>query len=368
MAEGVLGLIVTSGESSPLHGLGVASARALTPFAAQYRLLDFALATTANSGVRQVSLVSVADTGSARFPRILAACQRAVNAFEPEWLVVLGGDHILQVDIRPALDAMREGEADVSLLALPLRPDERHGHPTLTAVDGTELSWSGDFVVRTAVLPRLLRAFERPDTSNGHTDRTLRETVGVLVYDVARPRTSGPRLYWHDPASLEAYYASQMDLCTPEPALDLYDPSWPIRSVTSGLPPAKVTSDAACSHMGQAVNSLLADGCVIRGGAVIRSVVGPATVVETGAEIEDSILLDGCRIGKGAHVRRAVVGPGVVIADGEDVGYEEPVRPHSLRLPSGLTLLPRPEPWVGSEWEREHAPLGGTGERGVATG
>jgi glucose-1-phosphate adenylyltransferase len=342
MAEGVLGLIVTSGETSPLQGLGIAGARALTPFAAQYRLLDFALATTANSGIRQVSLVSVPDTGAARFPRVLAACQRASTTFEPEWVVVLGADHILQLDVRPALQALHDTNTDVSLLALPLRPDERLGHPAVHTDDGLELSWGGDFVVRAAALPALLRAFERPHSGNGHTTGTLRDTVPVLVYDVSHPRGAGPRLYWHDPASLETYYASQMDLCTPEPALDLYDPSWPIRSVTSGLPPAKVTSDPAYGHMGQAVNSLLADGCVIRGGAVIRSLVGPSCVVEAGAEIEDSILLDGCRVGRGAHVRRAVVGPGVVVGDNEDVGYDEPLRPHALRLPSGLTLLPVP--------------------------
>ena len=196
--------------------------------------------------------------------------------------------------------------------------------------------------MRATALPRLLRAFERPGTSNGHTATTLCETVPVLVYDVARPNEHGPRLYWQDLASLEAYYISQMDLCTPEPALDLYDPSWPIRSVTAGLPPAKVTSDPSFGHRGQAVNSLLADGSVIRGGAVIRSVVGPSCVVEAGAEIEDSILLDGARIGRGAHIRRAVVGPGVVVAENEDVGYDEPLRPHAHRLPSGLTLLPAP--------------------------
>lgn len=341
MAEGVLGLIVTGGETSPLAGLGITGARALTPFAAQYRLLDFALATTANSDIRQVSLASVPDLRASRFPRILAACQRAAHAFEPEWLVVLGGDHILQIDVRPALAELDSAEADVALLALPLRPDERNAHPTVMT-DGVELCWGGDFIVRAAALPGLLRVFERAGSGNGHTVATLRETASVLVYDVARPQESGPRLYWHEPASLETYYASQMDLCTPEPALDLYDPSWPIRSVTSGLPPAKVSSDLACGHMGQAVNSLLADGSVIRGGAVIRSVVGPSCIVEAGAEIEDSILLDGCRVGRGAHVRRAVVGPGVVVGDGEDVGYDEPLRQHALRLPSGLTLVPSP--------------------------
>jgi len=333
---------VSGGETSPLQGLGIARTRALTPFAAQYRLLDFALATTANSGIRQVSLVSVPDTGAARFPRILAACHRAARTFEPEWLVVLGGGHILQMDVRPVLDALQATDADVSLLALPLRPEDRTAYPRVTDAEGLDLSWTGDFIVRAEALPALLRAFERPGTSNGHTADTLAETVPLLVFDVARPHGAGPRLYWHDLASLESYYASQMDLCTPEPALDLYDPSWPIRSVTAGLPPAKVTSDPSCGHMGQAVNSLLADGCVIRGGAVIRSVVGPSCVVEAGAEIEDSILLDGCRVGRGAHIRRAVVGPGVVVADGEDVGYDEPLREHAHRLPSGLTLIPAP--------------------------
>ncbi|HXJ35773.1 MAG TPA: hypothetical protein VMS22_17215 [Candidatus Eisenbacteria bacterium] len=342
MAEGVLGLIVTGGESSPLAGLGVAGARALTPFAAQYRLLDFALATTANSGIRQVSLASIPDTGASHFPRVLAACQRAAVTFEPEWVVVLAADHILQVDLRPLLQAQHYLDADVALLALALRPDERATHPVVTTADGTELSWGGDFVVRASVLPRLLRAFERPGSGNGRTVATLGEAVHLLVYDAALGTGSGPRLYWHEPSTLETYYASQMELCTPEPALDLYDARWPIRSVTSGLPPAKVSSDSACGHMGQAVNSLLADGCVIRGGAVIRSVVGPSCIVEAGAEIEDSVLLDGCRIGRGAQVRRAIIGPGVVVAESEEVGYDEPLRPHALRLPSGLTLLPSP--------------------------
>lgn len=348
MAEGVLGLIVTGGETSPLAGLGVAGARALTPFAAQYRLLDFALATATNSGIRQVSLASVPDVGAGRFPRVLAACQRAAATFEPEWLAVLAADHILQVDLRPVLMAQQAAEADIALIGFPSRGDERRVHPLVATVDGAELSWAGDFVVRADALPSLLRAFERPDTSNGHTIATLGAAARMLVYDAAQPVESGPRPYWHEPSTLETYYASQMELCTPEPTLDLYDPAWPIRSVTTGLPPAKVSSDAACGHMGQAVNSLLADGCVIRGGAAIRSVVGPSCVVEAGAEIEDSILLDGARVGRGARVRRALIGPGVVVAEGEEIGYDEPLRAHAHRLPSGLTLVPAAGTSIGS--------------------
>ena len=77
---------------------------------------------------------------------------------------------------------------------------------------------------------------------------------------------------------------------------------------TAGLPPAKVVSGEA-SHAGQALDALLGDGAVIRGGSVIRSVVGRSVLVEVGAEIEDSLLLDGCRVGRCARVRRAVVAP-----------------------------------------------------------
>jgi glucose-1-phosphate adenylyltransferase len=96
----------------------------------------------------------------------------------------------------------------------------------------------------------------------------------------------------------------------------------------------------AASHAGQALDSLLGAGAIIRGGSVIRSVVGRGVVVEVGAEIEDSLLLDGCRVGRGARVRRAVVGAGAVIGDGDEIGYdEEATSVVTRRLRSGLTLV-----------------------------
>src|SRR5262245_13686657 len=124
MVEGTVGLIITDRDTSPLAELGVAEPRALTPFAGQYRIVDFAIPTSTNSGIRQVSLACVADRGASRFPRVLAACQRAAGQFEPEWLAVLHGDHILQTDLRPALRALAEQRADMALLALALSEDE----------------------------------------------------------------------------------------------------------------------------------------------------------------------------------------------------------------------------------------------------
>ena len=81
---------------------------------------------------------------------------------------------------------------------------------------------------------------------------------------------------------------------------------------------------------------------MICGGVVVSSVLGHAVVVESGAEVEDSVLLEGCRIGRGALVRRALVGPGAVVADGQMIGYgAAPSAPGRL-APSGLTVVVAP--------------------------
>jgi glucose-1-phosphate adenylyltransferase len=161
----------------------------------------------------------------------------------------------------------------------------------------------------------------------------------VVAHDLLVARPSERRPYWHEPSSVEAYYGAQMDLCTDCPRLDLYDPGWPVVGASDGLPPAKVTSGES-AHAGQALDSLLGAGAVIRGGSVIRSVVGRGVAVEVGAEIEDSLLLDGCRIGRGARVRRAVVGAGAVVGDGEQIGYDDDGGSAvTERRHSGLTLV-----------------------------
>jgi glucose-1-phosphate adenylyltransferase len=137
-----------------------------------------------------------------------------------------------------------------------------------------------------------------------------------------------------------------MNLCTPRPALDLYNAAWPIPPVPSGLAPAKVVADTA-GRAGQALNSLVSDGSVIRGGVVVNTVVGVVghgVVVESGAEVEDSVLLDGCRIGRHARVRRALVGAGAIIRDAEEIGFGTPPPAPACTVASGLTIVPASAP------------------------
>ena len=161
----------------------------------------------------------------------------------------------------------------------------------------------------------------------------------VVARDLATGAAGARRPYWHEPSTVEAYYAAHMELCTDAPGLDLYDPTWPLVGASEGLPPAKVVSGAS-SHAGSGAR------CPSRRGRrhpwrVRHPLRGrPRSAVDVGAEIEDSLLLDGCRIGRCARVRRALVCAGAVIADGEQVGYDdEAAVTTTRRLASGLTLV-----------------------------
>jgi glucose-1-phosphate adenylyltransferase len=364
----MVGVVVRGGTSQPLAPLGVPADMALAPFAARYRLSDFARATLRNSRVRlgtpdaEVPVDRAADPAAAASPtprpgaRLLAGLRTAARLpqSDPDApVVILVADHILDADLRPVLDHHHRAGADLGLLCIVSgggTPDAsllaRGGRARLAGasddtVDALALAWTGDLVVRAGSLPRLLATLEygAPGDDADHI-RVLAQTHHLVLHDLLAARPSERRPYWHEPSSVEAYYGAHMDLCTDSPRLDLYDPGWPVVGTGDGLPPAKVVSGEA-SHAGQALNALLGDGAVIRGGSVIRSVVGRGALVEVGAEIEDSLLLDGCRVGRDARVRRAVIGAGAVVGDGEHIGYDDDPCASAVtqRRPSGLTLV-----------------------------
>jgi ADP-glucose pyrophosphorylase len=213
---------------------------------------------------------------------------------------------------------------------------------------GFALTWAGDLVIGGGALTRLLaRAHAGRVRSDSDLLAPLLKSLHVYAYDVGESRVPGAArgAYWHVPSTLEAYYTAQMHLCTPSPPLDLYNMEWPLCSSVSGLGPAKVVADDA-GRPGQALNTLMADGALIRGGVAINTILGQGVVIESGAEVEDSVLLEGCRIGRGAHVRRALVGAYGVVGEDEQIGFDVPPPAGARDHSSGLTIVPAMEPPV----------------------
>jgi len=395
MERSVIGLIVAGG--APLDILGLPDEAALTPFGGKYRFIDFALATLANSQVataciaapspsralrshllhaaharrrgRHPALVALPGTAArsraGRLVQALAGCRELLRGREPATVVVLLADHILQLDVRQLVRAHRDLAADVTLASLPVPVGEaahrsvlRVGtdqrvhdvqraplHPaTAPGSRGFALGWAGDLVLETEALAAVVESVAA-DAAREDADvlDPLVAGLRVMAYDVLENRLpgrgDGRGAYWHEATSIEAYYDAHMDLCTPRPTLDLYNAAWPVLPVSTGLGPSKVVADAA-GRAGQALNTLVSDGTVIRGGVAINTVLGHGVVIESGAEVEDSVLLDGCRIGRGARVRRAVVGAGAIVPDEARIGYDVPPAPTWRAMSSGLTIIP----------------------------
>ncbi len=126
-----------------------------------------------------------------------------------------------------------------------------------------------------------------------------------------------------------------MDLVSVDPQLNLYDQEWPIRTFQPNLPPPKFVfgSSQDSDRKGVALDSMVCCGCIISGGTVERSVLGPNTRVNSYASIKDSILFDEVNVGRHAQIKRAIIDKGVKVPPGTMIGYD-----HDADRARGFTL------------------------------
>ncbi|HAM41170.1 MAG TPA: glucose-1-phosphate adenylyltransferase [Candidatus Omnitrophica bacterium] len=128
--------------------------------------------------------------------------------------------------------------------------------------------------------------------------------------------------YWRDIGTLDAYYEANMDLMQVSPQFNLYDRAWPIRTYHEQWPPVKtVFADDATGRVGMVLDSLVANGCVISGGRLLRCVLSPDVRINSFAEVTDAILMEHVEVGRYAKIRRAIIDKDVVIPRYAEVGY-----------------------------------------------
>ena len=161
------------------------------------------------------------------------------------------------------------------------------------------------------------------------------------------PSGAGPAVWW-DIGTLDAYYEVSMDLVSVSPTFSLYDRKWPIRSLPRNLPPAKTVfaqdNDTEVLRVGQALDSLVSGGCIISGGRVERSILGPLVRINSYAQVSDSILMDGVTVGRSARIRKAIIDKGVSIPAGITLGYDLEHDARHFRIsPGGVVVVPKGE-------------------------
>jgi glucose-1-phosphate adenylyltransferase len=396
--KSVLTLILAGGRGRRLDPLTRHRSKPSVPFGGTFRIVDFTLANSVNSGLRRICLLTqykatslmrhiatgwnIVSTELGEFiysipPQLrvsdhwylgtVDAVYQNVYTIEqqrPDHVLILSGDHIYKMDYREMLADHIESDADLTLSVIeaPAQEGARFGvvdidergqvtdykekpgdlsrdRPTILANMGIFLFKRQRLVE--AVTRDAKRAGSRHDFGHDVIPELL-EQGGLVV--AHRYRTVGEKqeLYWRDIGTRDAYYDANMDLVSVSPHLSLYDRLWPIRSAPIQAPPAKfVFAGGDSGRVGQAHDSLVSPGAIVSGGQVRGSILGPGVRVGSWARVEDSILMDGVDVGRHAVLRHAIVDKEVVIPPGTQIGVDREADSQRFTVTSsGIVIVP----------------------------
>jgi len=267
---------------------------------------------------------------------------------QPEYVVILAGDHIYKMNYQTMVDFHKQNGADLTVGALRVDLsegdqfgvmqvdesnriigfDEKPKQPKSIPGDPEHCLASMGIYVFTArfLFEQLLQDANRPDSQHDFGKNIIPSIINsqrVFAFPF-RDENRKTDAYWRDVGTLDAYYEANMDLVSIDPLLNLYDDRWPIRSFQPNLPPPKFVfgSRGGEDRMGHAVDSIVCQGSIVSGGVVRRSLLGPSCRVNSFAHVEDSILFEGVDIGRHAQVRRAIIDKGVHIPAGARIGFD----------------------------------------------
>lgn len=346
----ILALILAGGKGGRLGALTKNRAKPVMPFAGVYRLIDFALSNCCHSQISDVWIIeqyqlhSLNEHLSNGRPwdldktygglQILPPNQgrdedqkdeggyaegnadaiyrhrNFIREFNPDILLVLSADHVYKLDFRDVIDWHLEKEADVTMVTTKVPPGESASRFGTVKVDKnglvTDFAYKPDEpesdVVTTEVFvydaPHLLDTLDEL-ASSGKLQDFGHELIPKLV-ESGKAFEFRYEKYWRDVGTIESYWQSNMDLLDEQTDLVLDDPEWTILTFASQRVPAAISDTAEISQ------SLISNGCKIRG-KVVRSILAPGVTVEKGAEVVDSVVLPDAIIKAGAKVSRAII-------------------------------------------------------------
>ena len=352
-------MLLAGGQGSRLYVLTKNVAKPAVPFGGKYRIIDFPLSNCINSGIDTVGVLTQyephvlnAYIGSGQTwdldrlrggVSVLPPYQRGkasewykgtANAiyqnipfiadYDPEYVLILSGDHIYKMDYNKMLRQHKETGADatIAVLDVPLSEASRFGimncKPDGTIYEFEEkpkepkstLASMGIYIFSWKKLRKYLEEDEANSKSSNDFGKDIIPAMLANGEKMVSYRFEG---YWKDVGTIESLWEANMDLLSPNSGLNLSDDSWKIYGRTTGSPPHFTAKGAKVQH------TLLSEGCEIAGN-VSESVLFSDVKVAKNANVEYSILMPGAVVEEGASVRYAIVASGAVIAKGAQVG------------------------------------------------
>lgn len=384
-------MLLAGGQGSRLYALTEDMAKPAVPYGGKYRIIDFALSNCANSGIGTVGVLTqyqplvLHDYIGSGQPwdldklhggvHVLPPYQTSLGAswyegtanaiyqnmsfierYDPEYVIILGGDHIYKMDYSKMLDFHKKKKADctIAVIDVPVEEASRFGIMTCNeedlVVDFTEkpqepkstLASMGIYVFSWDKLKKYLIENENANTGSKDFGKDI---IPNMLQDGQKLYAYAFEGYWKDVGTLDSLWEANMDLINPNIPLDLYDPEWKIYSRNKNMPPQYVGKNAIVE------NSMISEGSLING-TVDFSVIFSGVTIEEGAVVKDSIIMPGSVVKSGAIVEYAIIGEDSVINSNSKIG----IRPelvdnkdewgiavigHNVSISEGTKILPK---------------------------
>lgn len=353
-------MLLAGGQGSRLGSLTKNIAKPAVPFGGKYRIIDFSLSNCANSGIDTVGVLTqykplllnsyigvgsawdldringgvfvlppyVTEKGGKWYQGTASAIYENIyfiNQYDPDYVLVISGDHIYKMDYSLMLKYHKEKNADATIAVLEVPWEEANRFGIMEAnADGkiaefkekpanpkSNLASMGIYIFKWPVL----RKFLEEDMEDPNSDNDFGKNVIPKMLDRAKAMYAYPfRGYWKDVGTIDSYYNANMDLLNENPELDLFDTKHKIYSNNHTLPPHYIGPKAKVK------NCLIPDGCTILG-EVENSVLFYGTFIGEGAKVKDSIILPNAQIGPNSRVKKTIVGEYTIIGSDCHIGY-----------------------------------------------
>ena len=376
----VIAMLLAGGQGSRLGLLTRVMAKPAVPFGGRYRIIDFPLSNCSNSGIDTVGVLtqyqplelnSYIGSGASWdldlngggvyvLPPYVQGSEGRwysgtanaiyqnlsfIEQYDPEYVLILSGDHIYKMDYSAMLDAHIEKNADITIAVRPVPWAEAPSFGIMnTNQEGrilefeekpkqpkSNLASMGVYIFTFSQLKKYLTEDNADPNSKNDFGKNI---IPKMLADGKRLFAYAFEGYWKDVGTISSLWEAHMDLLKNPPEVDLNDRRWPVYAKSPIMPPHYI------GPQGKVENSMITEGCEIFG-SVSGSVLSAGVIVEEGAVVEDSAVMPGCLIKKGARIKRAIIAEQSVIGENCQVGEDDgdiALVGQDTRLPAGYKV------------------------------
>jgi len=397
LTRDTLALIMAGGRGSRLQQLTLWRAKPAVPFGGKFRIIDFPLSNCINSGIRRIGVLTQYKAHSlivhiqqgwgmlrgefGEFVELLPAQQRIETSWyagtadaiyqnidiirnhDPDYVLVLAGDHVYKMDYGAMLAFHVEQQADITVgcVEVPLEQATAFGvmgvdtehrirefvekpeePPALPEDPNLALCSMGIYIFnKEFLIEQLVQDADQESSSHDFGKDVIPNIIDnyrAFAYSFHDP-VSGNKGYWRDVGTVDAFWEANMELIEITPELNLYDRDWPIWTYQEQLPPAKFVFDDE-GRRGEAINSMVSGGCIISGSTVRHSLLFSSVNVESYSRVEDSLILPEVDIGQNCIIQHAIIEKGCSIPDGTKIGVDPKQDAENYYVtPKGVVLV-----------------------------